>query len=277
MRPLRSASVSVGAAFLLAVAGPRSARAAEQLEAPTRPATSRPVDREPPLAFLGARPKTEQKIFLGEIDLGSILSKRDARQFTSKRFIFSDKLTVRSPLQEELDELEHGDSSRKGKLPLKGLAAVGISAAGVYGSVVGVKKMERGFKAQEKRDIEEEIELTGSYTSFDAGDVEGAVDPNTGKNITVAKTEGSAQGGAVSKFKRNADGSQAAPEKRTWLEKFLGASESDDDFWDKAEPLPPPPKGSGEDAGGGDAEGPGPDDEEEGDDSGIDTLDDLLS
>ena len=37
----------------------------------------------------------------------------------------------------------------------------------------------------EQRDIDEERDLTGTYISIDAGDVESAIDPRTGKNITI--------------------------------------------------------------------------------------------
>ena len=37
----------------------------------------------------------------------------------------------------------------------------------------------------EQRDIDEEQALTGTYISIDAGDVESAIDPRTGKNITI--------------------------------------------------------------------------------------------
>jgi len=298
LRPLRKASVSVATAVLLTVAGPRgSARAAEQLDLqPPRATTSRPVASEPPLALISptkARSRKKSKAPArptkpNEISFDAALPRRMARQFTSEKFIFSDSLTSRSPLQEELEELDMLQDERSSEGQLRGVVTFGGSVGLLYGIGKGLQSVERYFRNQEKRDIAEEMELTGQYISFDAGDVEGAVDPKTGKNITVAKGEASALGGEAAKVSRDAEG-EIQEKQLPWLLRVLGATNADDDFWEpasKATPSTPKPSdGTGgaddgsADGGGGvdgvdDTDGGGEGDD--GDSEGLDTLDDLL-
>jgi len=272
-----------------------SLAAAEQLEAPMPTPTSRQLKRTPPLAFLGARrtklrpdpserttPVAEDEIYMGDVPGADKLAKK----FTSKQFIFSDALTARSPLQEELDEFQSLQDESKDTAQLKGLVTIGGSGVIVYGAVKGLQGVERFFKWQEKKDIAEEMELTGQYVSFDAGEVEGAVDPKTGKNITVAKGAPTAAGGEAAKIKRNADGSEAPKEQVPWILRVLGVSDNDDDFWEQ--PMPevpdPPPTPAGgaaadgaEDGDGGDGgDGGGGVDDTSDDSDDLDTLDDLL-
>lgn len=301
LRPLRKASVSVATAVLLTVAGPRgSAHAAEQLDLqPPRPTTSRPVASEPPLALISpAKARSRKKSRApprptkpNEINFDAALPRRVARQFTSEKFIFSDSLTSRSPLQEELEELDMLKDERSSEGQLRGVVTLGGSAGLLYGIGKGLQSVERYFRNQEKRDIAEEMELTGQYISFDAGEVEGAVDPKTGQNITVAKGEASALGGEAAKVTRDADG-EIQEKQLPWILRVLGSTNADDDFWEPAsKPTPSTPKpsdgGDGADdgatggGGGGavdgvDDTGGGGEGGDDGDSEGLDTLDDLL-
>lgn len=297
LRPLRKASVSVATAVLLTVSGPRgSACAAEQLDLqPSRATTSRPVASEPPLALISptkarsrkkskAPPRPTQQ---NELNFDAALPRRMARQFTSEKFIFSDSLTARSPLQEELEELDMLQDERASEGQLRGVVTLGGSVGLLYGIGKGLQSVERYFRNQEKRDIAEEMELTGQYISFDAGDVEGAVDPKTGKNITIAKGEASSLGGEAAKVTRDADG-EIQEKQKPWILRVLGATNEDDDFWEPAsKPTPSSPKpgdGSGgvDDGatGGGGVDGVddtgGGGEGDDGDSEGLDTLDDLL-
>ena len=48
-----------------------------------------------------------------------------------------------------------------------------------------LQQAEKTFITNEKKEMQEEMDLTGMFIAIDAGEVEGAVDPKTGKNITV--------------------------------------------------------------------------------------------
>ena len=45
--------------------------------------------------------------------------------------------------------------------------------------------MGKWMKEQEQKDIEEEIEMTGTYINPGAGNVESSIDPITGKKIEI--------------------------------------------------------------------------------------------
>ena len=139
----------------------------------------------------------------------------------------------------------------------------------------------------EQKDIDEEQELTGTYISIDAGDVESAIDPRTGKNITITGAKKEKDAAA----KKAAGGEQRVGP--SWLPGWLAAflndapDKDDQDFWDppaaaEAPTDPFPPKGGGSPSadGGGGAGGGAPGDSGAGGDdddtSGIDALNDLL-
>jgi len=217
------------------------------------------------------------------IDLDKIVPKREARRFTSREFIFSDALTQKSELEEELEELETYKEQNKGQRALQTLVTTGGGLGLVYLSVKGLTNVERWIKQQELRDIEEEIELTGNYISVDASDVDSAIDPTTGKNMTISRGKPSSMAAV----------GEAAPAKAPWLLRVLGLGETvsadDDAFWESAVASSKGPGKSKKPKGDADSpEGSGPDgstdgdggddddDDDDDDSSGIDALDDLL-
>lgn len=160
--------------------------------------------------------------------------------------------------------------------PPRRVATTGGAVALVYLSVQGLGNVERWLKKQELADMEEERELTGTYISVDASDVDSAIDPTTGKNLTISRAKSTSNATAAD------DGEAAAANQAPWILRVLGleGAADDDDFWEPPEPSMPKGDGGGGGGGGGptDEGGDGGVDEEEDDDdtTGIDALDDLM-
>jgi len=244
--------------------------------------------KEPEAAFLWFQRKKElvpqflpgtRKRRSTDIDMDVLVPKKMAERFTDREFIFSDSLTAKSELEEELEELETYKEETRSARSLQTVVTTGGAVGLVYLSVKGATVVERWIKEQERKDIEEEMELTGTYISVDAGDVDSAIDPKTGKNLTITRGQKTSSG---------EDGD--APKEAPWLLRVLGLGNTvaadDDGFWEAPAPTAGPenkPKGdgSGGDADGGDGgEGGGDggdDDSDDDDSSGIDELDDLMS
>uniref|UniRef100_A0A7S0HK02 Uncharacterized protein n=1 Tax=Phaeocystis antarctica TaxID=33657 RepID=A0A7S0HK02_9EUKA len=299
LRPLRSASTSVAATVLLALVGPRgAARAAEPMEAPTHSATtnSRSVESaavpfslrtlsprrgtidqmEEDLANAGQVPETTQL----PRDMEDLLGRGAHRQYMNRDFLFGEELTALTPLQEELDELDEYTSQGDGFVgKFKGVFTIAGTGALMYGTLRVLQQAEKTFITNEKKEMQEEMDLTGMFISIDAGEVEGAVDPKTGKNITV--------GGNLPKVTDPTDvaptagaDTEATKTEAPWLLRVLGlgnsASADDDSFWeDKVAPPTQPTGASPTEGAAGEAEGE-EEAAEEDDTEGIDTLEDLL-
>jgi len=223
------------------------------------------------------------------VDLDGIIPQRMADRFTSREFIFDESLTVNSELEYELSDY-YAVKEKPVSTETIALGAVKLAGgvAGFFYTVKGLVGIERWMRQQEQRDIEEEMELTGTYVSVDAGDVDTAFDPLTGKNITINR----------SKSKKDPEGGAVASEAKqtwmpAWLSSFVGNDPEEEGFWKPPEePLPKPKKkkkkteGAGGDADSGDgpsASGDGSSEEEEeeeddddDDSSGLDVLDGLL-
>ena len=130
---LRSASAAAAAALVLAVPRGPARAAQESLAAPVPTPVSAPLDvtrdgaSEPEAAFLGIqRRKKLTPPYLktnpprpDELDMDAIAPKKLARRFTERDFIFSDGLTAKSELEEELEELEVFKESSKGSRALQ--------------------------------------------------------------------------------------------------------------------------------------------------------------
>jgi len=290
VRRVQSVGTALATAVVLATPrGPARAAQQQELSAPDATPTTRTVGdaRSPLTAFIGIPrnkkllpPVFEQAPPPGSvIDLDKIVPKKMARRFTDRDFIFSESLTEKSDLEEELEDLETYKEQSKGSRALQTVATTGGALSLVYLSVKGLSNVERWIKMQELRDIQEEMDLTGTYISVDASDVDSAIDPTTGKNMTISR-------GKSSKAP-SADGDDT-PKQAPWLLRVLGLGDTvaadDDGFWEVAAPsqgTQPKPKGGGEggaDGGvdGGDGGDGGDGDEDDDDSSGIDTLDDLL-
>lgn len=294
---LRSAGTALATALVLVVPrGPARAAQLEDLSAPDATTITRSIGdarrRAPPeAAFLWFQRKKElvppylpiNPPSPSEIDMDELVPKKWAHRFTDREFIFSDSLTAKSELEEEMDDLETYKDASRGTRALQGVVTLGGSAGLIYLSVKGLTGVEKWIKDQERKDIEEEMELTGTYISVDAGDVDSAIDPKTGKNLTISR-------GTKVNSTSAGDGQ---PKEAPWLLRVLGLGDSiaadDDDFWESSKPAPTfgPGKpmgdggadaggsGDGEGDGGGDTDGDGDGDDDD-DSSGIDELDDLL-
>ena len=307
----RRKAKSAGKALVLAaaLAVPRGPARAAQLPpsggapapvsraaAPRKRSTQR---QEKEMAFLGLRkkktlraPLPAHKLRPNEIDMDALVSKKAARRFTERGFIFSDALVERTELELELAELDEVKTEREWERTASSIGTYGVVAGGVYATVKGLTAIERWMKQQELADIEEERELTGQYISVDAGDVETAIDPLTGKNLTIVQKGPKKDANATA-----ATGGEAATaEDAPWILRVLGLAGAkgadDDDFWatpTAASSKPQDPDGgapaAGGDGGGGDGSGGGGTDggEDNGggdglddDTSGLDQVDDLL-
>ena len=160
-----------------ALAVPRGPARAAQL--PPGGGASAPMSSEAPptvkkqrkqqqkqLAFLGFRkkktlrePLARGKLRANEIDMDAIVSKKTARRFTEREFIFSEGLTRRGDLEEELAELDEVKSDRAFERVASTVGLYGVAAGGIYFTVQGARGIERWMKQQELNDIEEEREL----------------------------------------------------------------------------------------------------------------------
>ena len=168
---LRSASAALATAAVLAV--PRGpARAAEiatpdESPAATQRHAAKQLAAEP--AFLALRrkkktlppPLVHLKQRRSTLDLDKVMSKKEARRFTERSFIFSDSLTAKPELAAELDALDEEAESTKLSRVVSSVVTTGGALGLVYVSVKGLTSIERWMKQQELDDIEAEKELTG--------------------------------------------------------------------------------------------------------------------
>jgi len=291
---LRGAGVALATAVVLAV--PRGPAQAAELAGPAAESQAPDVAKliaEP--AFLGFRrrknlapPLVRGPPRRNEIDMDRIVSKKTARRFTERSFIFSDELTSKNELTEELDELDETAASNQLQKAASAVISTGGAVGLVYVSVKGLTSIERWMKQQELDDIAAEKELTGQYISVDASDIDTAIDPTTGKNLTITKSAAKANATSLS----GQESEEEEPAEVPWLLRVLGlgdakpASGGEEDFWTPVAASVPrnDGDGSGGAAGGaaGDADGAGEGEGGEGegsegdDSSDLDGLDDLL-
>ena len=159
---LRTGSTAVAAAALLAV--PRGPAQAAEIGSDGAAGISRDVGsfkcgsrrRRLEPAFLGfARKKSGLDMPLdrselrgNQIDLDAIVSPKMAKRFTERGFIFSDSLTYKGELAEELDELDAIKEDKKGAVLVSTLTTTGGAVGLVYLSVKGLQGIEDYFKRQ---------------------------------------------------------------------------------------------------------------------------------
>jgi hypothetical protein len=111
----------------------------------------------------------------------------------NETFLFSSKTTQPSEIELEIEEIEDDEYRyRNWKNTQIGLA-LGGSAVGMWFAYKGLNVWEKWMKDQEQKDIEEEIQMTGTYINPGAGNVEISIDPITGKKIQIkpSKTDSS--------------------------------------------------------------------------------------
>nr|UXY87617.1 hypothetical protein CcurKRNrm1_p087 [Cryptomonas curvata] len=103
----------------------------------------------------------------------------------NETFLFSPKTTQPSDIESEIEEIEDDEYRyRNWKNTQIGLA-LGGSAIGMWFAYKGLNVWEKWMKDQEQKDIEEEIQMTGTYINPGAGNVEISIDPITGKKIQI--------------------------------------------------------------------------------------------
>jgi len=297
----KSAAATITAATALAIVPRGAARAL--LMPPSGEVSSVSISRDAPPSYM--REQQQQQLAFtwygrektlkaplptrnrkADIDMDAVIAAKKARQYTERGFIFSEDLTKRPELVQELEEMKEREAELGWASKGMALATYGIAAGGVYLTVSGLSGFERFMKQQELEEIEEERERTGQYISVDATDTETAIDPKTGKNLTIVK-----------RAAPNATATDGSTEKAPWILRVLGLDDApasnDLDFFDA------PAAGQGalrrvEDGSGGssvsrqsspeqeggedddDASGGGGGDGVEDDTSDIDDISDLL-
>lgn len=207
-------------------------------------------------------------------------------RFGDQKLLFEDEFGRSSPLEEELEELEMKRRKKEEVSEFKLLGSVGGALGFAFVSVQIGSAAQSLQRKQELRDIEEEKELTGGYIEISADDVETAIDPLTGKNLTItANVKKPGDQDTVD------EGTLTEAVQPSLIDKFLGVlgvgdgALDEDDFWDRGavqmDPDAKKPKPKTQvDGDVGDRPKPptGVDDDDDGDDdtSGMDVLGDLL-
>lgn len=102
-------------------------------------------------------------------------------KYSAKNYIFSDSLTSMSRLEREFDDIVWYGLANRRLHRARTLANLGEGALLVAGVRGGLLAYERWQKEQERKDIEEELEMTGMYVSVDASSVVEFTDAATGK------------------------------------------------------------------------------------------------
>lgn len=117
------------------------------------------------------------------IDLSLLGIKRE--EIFNEDFMFSDKLTSTSIVESELQEIDDDEYRYSAWKNTQVGFSVGGSALGIWFAYKGLNKWELWMKEQEKKDIEEEIQMTGTYIDPGAGNIDVSIDPVTGKKIQI--------------------------------------------------------------------------------------------
>mmetsp|Transcript_37929 Transcript_37929/g.89415 ORF Transcript_37929/g.89415 Transcript_37929/m.89415 type:complete len:227 (+) Transcript_37929:33-713(+) len=117
------------------------------------------------------------------IDGNSLNLKRE--DVFNENFLFSPLTTKSSEVEMEIEEIEDDEYRYSAWKNTQIGLAVGGSALGMWFAYNGLNAWERWMKEQEKKDIEEEIQMTGTYINPGAGNVEASIDPITGKKIQI--------------------------------------------------------------------------------------------
>jgi len=103
----------------------------------------------------------------------------------NEKFLFSNRTTQNTEIESEIEEIEDDEFRYSAWKNSQVGLTVGGSALSMWFAYKGLNVWEKWMKDQEKKDIEEEIELTGTYINPGAGNVESSIDPITGKKIEI--------------------------------------------------------------------------------------------
>jgi hypothetical protein len=118
-----------------------------------------------------------------EINLSNLrITKED---IIDENFLFSKNTTQKTNIEIEIDEIEDDEFRYKNWRNTQIGLAIGGSGVGMWFAYKGLNAWEKWMKEQEQKDIEEEIEMTGTYINPGAGNVDASIDPVTGKKIVI--------------------------------------------------------------------------------------------
>lgn len=176
----------------------------------------------------------------GTLDLSGILTRDKLRPFTGSSAVFDPSFGPINELEEELEDIEHLEQMEVKRREAKGLITLGATGVGLFYIAKAGLSLDEWMKDQERKSIQREIELTGQYIAVDAGDIETAIDPKTGKNITLRSarkkpagfnaSEDTVQDPAAEETEPSAKGPSWMPR---WFPDFSKWSSADgDDFLD---------------------------------------------
>lgn len=159
--------VALAATSIMLFASPAGALSTSEAPAPAAVQRLAPVKKFPsPLTGLIKRPEASQQKKI---------------KYSHKGYIFSDDLTRLSRLDREFDDIVWHSLINRRQNQVKTLVNLGEGVALVAGVGTAGLAWERYNKEQERKDIEEELELTGRYVSPDASNVKVFMDAKTGK------------------------------------------------------------------------------------------------
>jgi hypothetical protein len=119
---------------------------------------------------------------------GNLLGVKREDIFNDK-FLFSNQTTQNTEIESEIEEIEDDEFRYSSWKNSQVGLTVGGSALSMWFAYKGLNVWEKWMKDQEQKDIEEEIEMTGTYINPGAGNVESSIDPITGKKIEIKTNE----------------------------------------------------------------------------------------
>jgi len=170
------------------------------------------------------------------------LLRRLRPRMASRGFLFSNSAgkTMLDQLQDELYDLDVRGWQKEGINLITRFGTAGSVLLTVYGVRLLSRIIDAWFEQKRIEAIREEIEETGTYVSPDASDIEKAIDPLTGKPISlnVPKQSPSPEPNvsAMSSPPATANAGRRGP--LAWLRAWLANSRNNEDaFW--ADPVDP--------------------------------------
>ena len=119
---------------------------------------------------------------------GNLLGVKREDIFNDK-FLFSNQTTQNTEIESEIEEIEDDEFRYSAWKNSQVGLTVGGSALSMWFAYKGLNVWEKWMKDQEQKDIEEEIEMTGTYINPGANNVESSIDPITGKKIEIKTNE----------------------------------------------------------------------------------------
>mmetsp|Transcript_16562 Transcript_16562/g.25726 ORF Transcript_16562/g.25726 Transcript_16562/m.25726 type:complete len:210 (+) Transcript_16562:1133-1762(+) len=117
------------------------------------------------------------------INAGDLNLKRE--DIINEKFLFSPSTTSLTEVEKEIQEIEDDEYRYRSWRNTQVFLALGGSALGMWFAYKGLTALEKWMKEQEQKDIEEEIQMTGTYINPGAEKVEASIDPKTGKKIQI--------------------------------------------------------------------------------------------